>query len=1243
MPHWDEQETALLIEAYLKVEQGEISRKEAVAGISKLLRDRAISAGYEIDSAFRNEDGIAAQFSKLQRLMQRRPNAELNNMKVFVDMVALYHNEPDRFQTILSGAKESSLKKKEDIFFQWLVADSSGENLSSLQEAYNDAELFAKKKGMVKSSLDEVSSFDKVEQISQILEKDRLFRLFHGRQTQNIVYILDQCRQFITEKEESAQAFVENKDLTAGTENGDVENPAEENETSKYEEIKIYLLVPDENESSEKNSIDKIKEESGKEKTGHGQTSESILIDENGNQVIDSIKNEKIVSHVEENKPEIFENEKTETASDIHFSADNNVGNKLISNSGLTFGHNSFYKRLYKNDFSRDSAFIRYKRMLVYAHVQICRALYEENRAVGNRFATDAVDYLNLAYDILGNEINYNFSNPVRKKHVRAWREGKEYLQLKAENPEYDRDAVEKSWTIIQRYVEQDVSDILNGRVRLIAREDDIVPLKKSKNESNTSDSKTDESEQRSVQWPHDNAQSARISTSNDFADKEFANGTIIPSQEIKPAKSKTHDIDNAANYEEATQNGRVEFMDWLKNHGVSPNSARTAAWALTKVSDLAKKQGYSAQSLYSISDRDILESIRDKILTDPEYEKLRRQNTVVNFAFNRYLEFRGVDGFVVSRSVSQTQKETQARTVPHKLSNIHPGQTEFEQWLLEQNCPTGTIKSCIRSLDDIEKFLLENRKECRSIYTIRGVSRLNRIRNDLIHSESYEKTCQSKNVLLDIHALNKYISFRKKDSAGAIDEETAERFSDVLRRCFENGFRPNSLIDRNRFKQYYSDFYGSAPSQSDEDIVLILKQIGVLQDERIYVREGSRHSDLLDDIHEDIAATFMHGASCIYYSELYARYQNALAEQLQVFSQEVMKNMLVSTSYGEYLTSKHYFHTRNQSPDADIDIRRLMSQSTIPLNYEEIHEQLWYIPMDTIKHCLVTTTELVNVAQETYFNARNLPLSAEELNSIANMIHGQLGQKSFITDQELRSLIKEHCPSAYINTESFTTWGMRNCLAVLLQDRFAFNGPIISEYGNAINTEMAYKEFCQSHESMTLDELKAFATDVNNGYIYWDSVMDVMIRTSQNDFVRKGKIQLDVQAIDHVLGEMFDGDYLALKKCQLFLHYPPISVQWNEFVLESYVAGYSQDFTLLHSGFTASECCGAVVRKNSTIKDFQDVITDVLAHSDKWKTKADALSLLVDEGYLQRKHYTKIDMILSEAKLLREKYQSEE
>ena len=144
----------------------------------------------------------------------------------------------------------------------------------------------------------------------------------------------------------------------------------------------------------------------------------------------------------------------------------------------------------------------------------------------------------------------------------------------------------------------------------------------------------------------------------------------------------------------------------------------------------------------------------------------------------------------------------------------------------------------------------------------------------------------------------------------------------------------------------------------------------------------------------------------------------------------------------------------------------------------------------------------------------------------------------------------------------------------------------------------------------------------------------------SQDEFVPKGTIQFDTTATDEVLDEMTDGEYQPLNNYRLFLHYPPISVRWNSFVLESYVAGYSRTFTLMHASYTASECYGAIVRRDSQIKDFQSLVTDVLAHSDGWQTKNDALALLVERGYLQRKHYTKIDAILPEAKLLREQIQ---
>ena len=293
---------------------------------------------------------------------------------------------------------------------------------------------------------------------------------------------------------------------------------------------------------------------------------------------------------------------------------------------------------------------------------------------------------------------------------------------------------------------------------------------------------------------------------------------------------------------------------------------------------------------------------------------------------------------------------------------------------------------------------------------------------------------------------------------------------------------------------------------------------------------------------------------------------------------------------------------------------------------------------MDVIKRCLASTTDYANVAQETYLYVRNLPISSEELSHIAERIHDRLTQKSFLTDVEIREMIEDHFPSVAIDTENFSTWGLRNCLAVLLQDQFSFSGPIISEKGHALNTSQVFMEFSRSHELMTLNDLSSFAKEVSNGVIYWDSVMEVMVRISQDEFVPKDSIEFDVPATDTVLDELFVGEYMAIRDFKLFLHYPPINVKWNTFVLESYAANFSHDFALLHANYTASECCGAIVRRNSTIKEFEDLVMDVLVHSDSWQTKEDALSLLVNMGYLQRKRYLKIEDILPVAKMQREK-----
>ena len=688
-------------------------------------------------------------------------------------------------------------------------------------------------------------------------------------------------------------------------------------------------------------------------------------------------------------------------------------------------------------------------------------------------------------------------------------------------------------------------------------------------------------------------------------------------------------------------QEGRGAFLEWMVSNNINSSSARTASWALTKVSNIAIEQGLTTEQLYTICDAKEVNQILDRLEKNLAFQHYRRQNSVALFAARKYAAFRTdqeasclPEALPNDRKTADSKEysnETALKSYSLEKRTLHPGRIEFEEWLLESKCPAGSVKTYSDSVESIGKYILETGLEDRNIFTIRGILRLEKIRETLLCDKNFTARRGVSVAQLDLYALKKYISFRKNSESSDTEDVSRERFAAILHDYFENGFRINSMIDRNRFKKFFADVYGTELSQTDDELLHILKKIGSIQDDRIFMRESNAQNDLLDDIHADIAKAFIDGISCVYFSELFAHYQNKLAEELQIFSPDVLKNQLLLTSYGEYQTSKQYFYRKDRNPDAMSDIQKLLSRSNVPLNYNDIYERLRFIPLDVIRHSLSMAEKIVNVALETYFYAPNLPVSAEELEQIATLIHGQLEQKSYIVDTELRDMINQHCPSIAINTASFSTWGLRNALGVLLGDRFSFKGAIISEHGQEINMSQVFSEFCRSHETMTIEELRQFSKDMNT-IIYWETVYEEMVRVSQEEFIRKDQVHFDICATDSVLDELIDGDYEVLQNFKLFLHFPVIDVRWNSFVLESYVANYSQNFKLLHASYTATGCYGAVVRKDSSIAEFKDLVTDVLTNSTQWKNKDDALELLVEKGFLQRKRYSEIDTIIKEA-----------
>ena len=104
---WDKYEAALLIESVFKINTGVSSRADEVRKLSDMLRNRANNLGVFIEEKFRNQNGINLQIVAVESLL----NAEMaprHCAKIFIEMLKLYENEREKFNSVLEIAHEQA-------------------------------------------------------------------------------------------------------------------------------------------------------------------------------------------------------------------------------------------------------------------------------------------------------------------------------------------------------------------------------------------------------------------------------------------------------------------------------------------------------------------------------------------------------------------------------------------------------------------------------------------------------------------------------------------------------------------------------------------------------------------------------------------------------------------------------------------------------------------------------------------------------------------------------------------------------------------------------------------------------------------------------------------------------------------------------------------------------------------------------------------------------------------------------
>ena len=105
--NWNRYEAALLIEAYKKVENGNVSRKEVAEEISERLRTQGV-----IESVtYRNVNGITLQLGAIEFLMTDRAHGISHVSNLFREIVKLYNEDDCEFLKLLEESNRKYPKR----------------------------------------------------------------------------------------------------------------------------------------------------------------------------------------------------------------------------------------------------------------------------------------------------------------------------------------------------------------------------------------------------------------------------------------------------------------------------------------------------------------------------------------------------------------------------------------------------------------------------------------------------------------------------------------------------------------------------------------------------------------------------------------------------------------------------------------------------------------------------------------------------------------------------------------------------------------------------------------------------------------------------------------------------------------------------------------------------------------------------------------------------------------------------
>ena len=460
-------------------------------------------------------------------------------------------------------------------------------------------------------------------------------------------------------------------------------------------------------------------------------------------------------------------------------------------------------------------------------------------------------------------------------------------------------------------------------------------------------------------------------------------------------------------------------------------------------------------------------------------------------------------------------------------------------------------------------------------------------------------------------------------------------KITKLLSKRFENGFKFDSTIELERFRDFFVEEFGEKIELTDEELKRNIAACCSVD----FKGKGFVISEITKErIKNEVNSAFANGVEIIFYESFYEKHEEWLNPP--VVSAEILKQILAYQLYPKYRHKKNYF-IKGTSDDTEVtkienEIFRVWGDETL-LSYTELKKRLPYIPIDKIKCVMRKSENFIKNNNETYTNIKKIEITDEEYEKIIDFVTKACKTDDYVSikDIPLGEIVERN--------HELTRSAIRNGIfSICLSDKFEKRGKIIIQKGGKLDISALIKDYCKHVERCTLDDLlkqEKELTGENHRKIAIEVGYSVLVRINKNNFVAEKYVDFDIDGIDNAIEMFVTGEYLPLKSFTTFASFPHCGKAWNLFLLESYCRRFSKRFRF-DALAVNSRNVGVVIRKSCNLK-YMDIMVEVVTNSNINLNENIVTNFLYENGYVSRKGKgckTKVAEIISKVKTLRNK-----